>query len=134
MIIGVLFVIVGILGFIPGATQHVDFKRGLRFSGTGSEALLFGLFLTSVMHNGILILTGAFGAVASFFTLSSRLFFAVFGVVYLFLAIFGFSIDKASTANFLPFNTADNIGHLVLAAVLLLFAVLLPTGETAGDH
>lgn len=117
---GILFVLVGALGFIPGATKHIAFKAGERFSGTGSHAMLFGIFQTSVLANLIFLAVGLIAAVSSFFVLTTRLFFFVGAVFFAFLAIYGFSIDLSSSANFLPMNTAASFLHAGIAVVLLI--------------
>lgn len=53
--VGVVFLLVGILGFIPGITSNYD---DLKFAGQGSDARLLGLFDTSVLHNVVHLLFG----------------------------------------------------------------------------
>lgn len=43
-------------GFLPGLTQHIE---SLTLRGLGSEALLFGMFHVSVLHNVVHLLLGA---------------------------------------------------------------------------
>ena len=45
---GVTFLLVGILGFIPGITSNYD---ELKFAGENSDAELLGLFQVSILHN-----------------------------------------------------------------------------------
>ena len=45
---GVTFLLVGILGFIPGITVNYD---QLEFAGEKSDAELLGLFQVSILHN-----------------------------------------------------------------------------------
>ena len=45
---GVVFLVVGILGFIPGITTNYD---DLEFAGTDSAAELLGIFQVSILHN-----------------------------------------------------------------------------------
>ena len=58
-VVAATFVVVGILGFVPGITQDVDL---MEFSGHESGAELFGIFEVSVLHNIVHLL---FGVVAS---------------------------------------------------------------------
>ena len=46
--VGAVFLVVGILGFIPGITANYG---ALGMAGHGSEALLLGVFQVSVLHN-----------------------------------------------------------------------------------
>ena len=53
---GVVFLLVGIAGFIPGITTNL--YDGLEFAGDGGNAKVIGLFEVSVLHN---IVHGLFG-------------------------------------------------------------------------
>jgi len=53
--VGLVFLLVGILGFIPGITTHYS---DLAFAGHDSSAKLLGIFQTSVLHNLIHIAFG----------------------------------------------------------------------------
>src|SRR6188472_416882 len=46
-VFGIVFLFVGILGFIPGITEDAPGS----FSGENSEGSLLGVFQTSVLHN-----------------------------------------------------------------------------------
>src|SRR5690349_565942 len=54
-LVGLVFLVVGILGFIPGITTHYS---DLGFAGHDSGAKLLGIFQTSVLHNLIHIAFG----------------------------------------------------------------------------
>lgn len=123
MAAGAVLGLVGVLGFIPGVTQHVAFKAGERFSGPGSHAMLLGVFQTSVLANLIFLGFAILGGVSGFFALTARLYFFVAAVVFAFLGIYGLSIDRSSAANFLPMNAADNWLHLGIAVVMLIVGV-----------
>ncbi|HXD28954.1 MAG TPA: DUF4383 domain-containing protein, partial [Arthrobacter sp.] len=49
------FLLVGVLGFIPGITTNV---RELTFAGHQSGAMLLGLFQVSILHNIVHLLFG----------------------------------------------------------------------------
>ena len=55
---GAVFLLVGILGFIPGITTNYD---EMAFAGTDSQAELFGIFQVSVLHNIVHLLFGVVG-------------------------------------------------------------------------
>jgi len=61
-IVGLVFLLVGILGFIPGITSNYD---DLKFAGHGSDAQLLGIFDTSVLHNIVHLLFGIAGIALS---------------------------------------------------------------------
>jgi hypothetical protein len=127
MIVGVVFVLVGILGFIPGITTHYG---DLSFAGHGSGAKLLGIFQVSILHNIVHLLFGLAGIAAGRATASAaRSYLVGGGVIYLVLWIYGLVIDKASSANFVPVNNADNWLHLLLGVGMIALGVAL--GRTA---
>ena len=95
-VVGAVFLVVGIAGFIPGLTTEYD---TLQFAGHHSEAMLFGVA-------GLALARTARGA---------YLFLVGGAVIYLVLWLYGLLIDHDSAANFVPLNTADNWLHLLLA-------------------
>ncbi|HLM64525.1 MAG TPA: DUF4383 domain-containing protein [Acidimicrobiales bacterium] len=121
-LVGAVFLLVGIAGFIPGITTNFD---DLTFAGTDSRAELLGLFQVSVLHNLVHLAFGVLGLVASRTVPASRLYLIGGGVVYLLLTLYGAVIDLADDANFVPFNTADNWLHLVLGVGMIALGVAL---------
>jgi hypothetical protein len=120
--VGAVFLLVGVLGFIPGVTTHYD---QLTFAGHHSEAALLGIFNVSVLHNIVHLLFGIAGiALARTFN-TARTYLIVGGVVYLVLFVYGLLIDHDSSMNFVPVNDADNWLHLVLAAGMIALGALL---------
>jgi hypothetical protein len=131
-LVGVVFLLVGVLGFIPGATEDLD-RIGI--AGPHSEALLFGVFQVSVLHNALHLLFGVAGIAAARTRGASRLFLGAGGFLYLLLWVYGavvHSIDHdGGAANFAPFNPADNLLHLGLGAGMVVLAVLGTAFERA---
>jgi hypothetical protein len=117
MLVGVVFVLVGILGFVPGITNHYG---DLSFAGHGSGAKLLGIFQVSILHNIVHLLFGVAGIAAGRATASSaRGYLVGGGVIYLVLWIYGLVIDAGSKANFVPVNNADNWLHLLLGIAMI---------------
>jgi uncharacterized protein DUF4383 len=119
---GAMFVLVGILGFIPGITTDY---HSMSAAGHESHALLLGIFRVSVLHNVVHLLFGVAGIALARTARTARLFLIGGGVVYLLLFLYGLVIDHESSANFVPLNTADNWLHLFLAAGMIALGVLL---------
>jgi hypothetical protein len=128
LVVGAVFLLVGILGFIPGVTADIG---QLSFAGHGSGALLLGLFAVSVLHNIVHAAFGVAGLLLARTAAGARNFLIYGGVVYAVLWIYGLVIDQDSAANFVPINTADNWLHLVLAIGMVALGVLLGRGRAA---
>lgn len=120
--VGVVFVLVGIAGFIPGLTTHYD---QLSFAGPESMALLLGVFMVSTLHNIVHLLFGVIGLAAARSWAASRAYLIGGGAIYLVLWVYGLVIDQTSSANFVPVNTADNWLHLGLGVAMIALGVLL---------
>jgi hypothetical protein len=117
LVIGGLFLIVGVLGFIPGPTIGYD---TMQFAGHHTDARLLGLFEVSVLHNIVHLLLGVAGLVLSRTVTTARLYLFGGAAVYLVLWAYGLIIDVNSAANFIPLNRADNVLHLGLAVLMIL--------------
>jgi hypothetical protein len=122
LVVAVVFLAVGVLGFIPGVTTEYD---TMMFAGDDSGAMLLGLFQVSVLHNIVHLLFGAAGLALARTASGARGFLLGAGVVYLVLWVYGLVIDQTSSANFVPFNTADNWLHLALGLGMILLGAAL---------
>lgn len=120
--VGAVFLLVGVLGFVPGITTNFD---QLAFAGRESGAELLGLFQVSVLHNVVHIAFGVFGLILSRSVRGAIGFLVVGGAIYLLLWLYGTIIDLNSTNNFVPVNTADNVLHLVLGVVMVAAGLVL---------
>lgn len=124
--IGAVFLLVGILGFIPGITSNVD---QLSFAGHHSGAMLLGLFQVSVLHNAVHLLFGVAGLVLARSASGARSYLLFGGIIYLVLWIYGLVVDQESAGNFVPLNAADNWLHLLLGVAMIALALLLTRGQ-----
>jgi Domain of unknown function (DUF4383) len=114
--VGAVFLLVGVLGFVPGVTTHYS---DMTFAGHDSMAKLLGVFMVSVLHNIVHILFGVAGIIAARAWATSRAYLIGGGVIYLVLFLYGLIIDQKSSANFVPVNTADNWLHLLLGVGMI---------------
>ncbi len=120
-VVSVVFLLVGVLGFVPGVTTDYD---QLSFAGHDSMAMLLGVFMVSVLHNIVHLLFGVVGLAAARTARGAKLFLVAGGVVYLVLWLYGLVIDHGSDANFVPVNNADNWLHLVLGVGMIALGLL----------
>jgi len=126
--VGVVFLLVGILGFIPGITTDYD---TMEFAGHESEAMLLGVFQVSILHNIVHLLFGVAGLALSRTVMSARAFLIGGGLIYALLWLYGLIVDQESDANFIPRNTADDWLHFFLAVGMIALGLLIPIRQQA---
>jgi len=123
LVVGVVFLLVGIAGFIPGLTTSYD---TMGMAGMGSMAMLLGIFQVSILHNLVHLAFGVVGILSARRARSAKRFLIVGGIVYALLWVYGLAIDPSSQANFVPLNSADNWLHLALAVGMILLGAVVP--------
>ncbi|BBE24419.1 membrane protein [Arthrobacter sp. MN05-02] len=124
--VGVVFLLVGILGFIPGITSNYS---TMMFAGHQSEAMLLGIFQVSILHNIVHLLFGVAGLAMSRTVSGARSYLLGGGIIYAILWIYGLVIGQESAANFVPVNSADNWLHFLLAVGMIGLALALNRGN-----
>jgi len=110
-IFGVVLLVVGVLGFIPGIT-----------TGSMNDGMLLGLFHVNILHDVIHILSGVLALAAGMSSAkASKMYFMVFGVIYALVAILGFiNVDK-DILGVVASNVWDTWLHVVIAVLALYF-------------
>jgi arginine exporter protein ArgO len=131
LIYGIVFLLVGVLGFIPGLTTNYD---QMQFAGHHSEALLLGLFQVSILHNVVHLAFGVAGVAMARTDRTARLFLLGGGVIYLLLWLYGLVVDFESPANFVPLNSADNWLHLLLGLSMIALGIILASSRRDRDR
>lgn len=109
--VGAVFLLVGVLGFVPGVTEGTD---RIAFASDASGAMLLGVFHVSVLHNLVHLLFGVSGLACSRSPRASARYLVLGGVVYLALSAYGVIAVDHHRANIVPLNDADNWLHLGL--------------------
>ena len=102
-VFGIVFVLVGVLGFVPAVTPDGHF---------------LGIFEVDPVHNIIHLLSGILALGAAWTGSYARLYFQVFGVVYGVVAVAGF-VQGDTVLGLIATNMADHVLHLAIAAVAL---------------
>jgi hypothetical protein len=121
MVVAIVFLLVGVLGFIPGITSHYD---TMTFAGHHSDAKLLGIFQVSVLHNIVHLLFGLAGILMARTASQARLYLIGGGAIYLVLWLYGLVVGQDSSANFVPLNSADDWLHLVLGLGMIALGLL----------
>lgn len=127
-IYGIVFLIVGIVGFIPGLTQehdHPDMAIDL------ASGLALGLFPVNALHNIVHIGFGIWGLVAASRVDASRLYARVVAIAYGLLTVMGLIPATNTTFGLVPIYGHDVWLHALLAAVAAYFGFV--HRETTAD-
>ena len=122
LIFGIVFLAVGILGFIPGLTTHYG---DMSFAGDDSASELLGVVQVSILHNIVHLLFGVAGLSLAKTWEGSRNFLIGGGVIYLLLWLLGL----ANGADWIPANNADDFLHLALGVTMIGGGVLTTRGR-----
>ena len=129
VVVSVMFLVVGVAGFVPGLTTHVG---DLDWWGHESGAMLLGIFQVSVLHNVLHLALGVAGLLCLRSDRVARRYLTGAGAAYAVLFLFGLFLPDDHDANVVPLNNADNWLHLALAAALLGVSFLVH-GEDRDD-
>jgi hypothetical protein len=131
LVTGIVFLAVGVAGFVPGLTQNLD---DIEFAGHESGAELLGIFQVSILHNLVHLAFGAVGVAAAARHSASRTFLIGGGIVYLVLFVYGLLVDNDHDANFVPLNGADDVLHLLLGAGMIGLGLLFADQRAADSR
>lgn len=105
-VFGIVFLLVGILGFVPALTPNMS---------------LLGLFMVNPLHSIVHLAFGVLG-IAAAMTGTEVLYNRIGGIIYLLLGIIGFFpfvyIGSNMLLGLVMINPADNFLHLVFGIVL----------------
>ncbi|MFE9645058.1 DUF4383 domain-containing protein [Streptomyces sp. NPDC006365] len=122
ILVGSVFLLAGILGFIPGITTSYS---DMEFASHESGAKLFGIFQISILHNLVHLAFGVAGLALARTASGAYSYLLGGGAVYLVLWIYGLAVGRDSDANFVPLNTADDWLHFALGIAMIGLALLL---------
>jgi hypothetical protein len=116
VLFGVVFLLIGILGFVPAVTK---------------DQMLLGIFHVNAAHNVVHLLSGAIALFAGMTSVgASRTYFRIFGIVYGAVAVLGFVVGDGMLLGLISNNTATTWLHVAIAAVSLLLGFIPASAET----
>lgn len=131
LLVGSVFLLVGILGFIPGITTSYG---AMEFASHESGAKLLGIFQISILHNLVHLAFGVAGLALARTASGAYSYLLGGGAIYLVLWIYGLVVSHASDANFVPLNTADDWLHFGLGIAMIGLALFLGRRTPRTDH
>jgi len=109
ILFGVVFLIVGVLGYVPNPIVGPT-----------------GLFLTNPLHNIIHLVSGIALLAGAYTSLGSSMMLKIVGVVYGIVAVCGFFMVMDNMMLGVAINEADKWLHVALAGAILAAGFLLP--------
>ena len=124
-LVGVVFLVVGVAGFVPGLTTNL--YDGLEFAGAEGTSELLGVFEVSVLHNIVHGLFGLAGLALAATASGARTFLVGGGGLYLAL----FLVGIAGGGEWLPMNRADDWLHLGLGLGMVAAGVVATRRQTS---
>ena len=115
LIFGIVFLAVGVLGFVPGVVQN---SMG---EGLNQHGMLLGLFMISPLHNAAHLIFGLWGLAASRSTSGAVVYFRAVAVIYALLAVLGLITSTADLFGMIPLMGNDVYLHAALAIIAAYF-------------
>jgi hypothetical protein len=116
VLFGVVFLLIGILGFVPAVTK---------------DQMLLGIFHVNAAHNCVHLLSGVVALIAGMTSAgAARWYFRIFGLVYGLVAVMGFVMGDGMLLGLISNNTADTWLHVGIAAVSLILGFMPASAET----
>ena len=110
MLFGIVFLAIGILGFVPGVTT----------TGADGMPMLLNIFMVNTAHSVVHIASGVVFLLASMSGAgAARLWFQIFGAVYAVVAVLGFMTPNGMLLGLISNNPADTWLHVVLGVAML---------------
>jgi len=133
LIFGIIYVLVGLLGFIPSLSTHPADAPHL--SVESGHGYLFGMFPINILHNIVHLIIGIAGILASRSLGGARLYAKALAIVYGLLAVLGLIPATQTTFGLIPIHGADVILHALSALIAAYFGFIArDSGEpAAGD-
>lgn len=128
LIYGIVFILVGIAGFIPGIVQphtHPDVRV------TAGLGTILGLFPVNVLHDAVHLLFGVYGLIAARSDGAARLYGQVVAIVYAVLTVMGLvtAMNLHTAFGFVPLYGNDVWLHALLALVAAYFGFMRPMDQ-----
>jgi hypothetical protein len=126
MIFGIVFLLVGVGGFIPGLTamDHAGHPADADVTMRTMFGYELGLFPVNILHNIVHLLFGAWGLMAARSWSGARGYFRAVAIIYAVLTVMGLIDGLNTTFGFIPLYGNDVWLHALLAVVAAYFGFM----------
>jgi hypothetical protein len=132
LIVGIVFVSIGLLGFIPNL---ISLPVGMpAFAIKGGYAYLFGLFPLNLWHNIIHLIVGTLGIIAYRRLEDARLFAQGLTIFYALLAVFGLIPYTQTMFGYIPIFGHNVWLHGFTALIAAYFGYIAPETTLVGKR
>jgi hypothetical protein len=130
MVLGIIFIVVGILGFVPGINQMHDMHDPNLMVENPGHGHLLGLFHVNVLHNLVHIVFGVLGIVMARAG-KARDYCRFVAIAYGLLAILGLipAMKIQYTFGLIPIEGNDVWLHALIAVAAAYFGFAAPVAE-----
>lgn len=131
LIVGVMYVLVGIMGFIPALVQQPassaavsEYANDVGQVTSLGFGYLMGIFPINILHNIVHLTVGALGILASISLGSSRLYSGALAIFYGLLTVLGLIPYTNTMFGLVPIFGNDVWLHAVTAAIAFYFGFI----------
>jgi hypothetical protein len=133
LIWGILFLVIFASGVIPGMLQAPDMSDpDIAMDAMYGRAL--GLFPVNLLHDGVHLVFGIWGILASRSWDAAKTYARVTAIVYAVFVVMGLVPGLNTTLGLVPLFSHDIWLHIILAAGAAYFGFVHRDGERARDR
>lgn len=135
LVFGIIYLVVGVLGFVPGLVQPAQHAGTLAVEAYHGR--LLGLFPINLLHNVVHLLIGAWGILASRTLPAARLYGRGLTIFYGLLAVLGLFPATNTLFGLVPIHGNDvwlHAGSALVAAYFGFLAAPDPASPTSGPR
>jgi hypothetical protein len=130
LIAGLLFLLIGVAGFVPGlVTLHTSVEHEVTIGQGAGD--LFGLFAVNIVHNIVHIAFGVWGLLVSRSIDAAVVYARSVAIIYTLFVFMGLVPQLSTAFGVVPLHGNDVWLHALLAAVAAYFGFLR---HTEADH
>lgn len=132
LVFGIVYLLVGVLGFIPGLTSHHADMPPITIDSFYGKIL--GLFPVNILHNIVHLAIGAWGVLSSKSVAASRLFGKGLAIIYGLLAILGLIPGLNTMFGLVPIYGHDVWLHALSALIAGYFGFVARESDGLPAH